>query len=213
MPEQLTKLAQRFGLSGGGNAPAVPVEPSTDGTLKEVSIPQLSEWQQCQLIDNRFAEGQTVYDVITKAYKQNLRAYQNNPSWINSLPVKRAKLRANRIFSDMEAVINALIANPPKPQFIPARDTPEAKELASAEEKYFGKKYADLNLKEVMRKGYRNLYFGRLMVVKTFWDGAINDFNARALDPRKIRIGANATKEQESEFVIEEVEAPKRKRK
>lgn len=199
------KIAQMFGLSG--DTPQVaPAEDSQPSILQDVHIPQLSEWQQCQIVDNRWAEGQTVYDVINKSYTGNLRIYQNKPSWIDSLPAKRAKLRANRIFSDMEAVINALIANPPKPQFIPARDTPEALELAQAEEKYFNKKYSDLNLKEVLRKGLRNLYFGRLIVVKTFWDSTINDFNARALDPRKIRIAPNATKEQESEYVIEEVE-------
>lgn len=195
-----------FGLSGDTQQAAPETNTTEDTLLKEVDIPSLSEWQQCQLIDNRWSEGETVYDIVSKTYEANLRVYQNKPSWINALPVKRAKLRANRIFSDMEAVINALIANPPKPQFIPARDNPEAIQLAQSEEKYFGKKFADLNLKEVFRKGLRNLYFGRLIVVKTFWDSTINDFNARALDPRKIRIAPNATKEQDSEYVIEEVE-------
>ncbi len=202
MPQALKSL---FSLSGG-SAQAEPVASATPAVLQEISLPNLTEWQQCQLVDNRWAEGQSVYDVINKSYISNLRIYQNKPSWIDSLPAKRAKLRANRIFSDMEAVINALIANPPKPQFIPGRETPEAKALAAAEETYFNKKYSDLNLKEVLRKGLRNLYFGRLIVVKTFWDSTINDFNARALDPRKIRIAPNATKEQESEYVIEEVE-------
>lgn len=194
-----------FGLSGDA-APPAPVETPTAPILKEVSIPQLTEWQQCQLVDNRWSEGQSVFDVIDSSYKFNLKIYQNKPSWIDMLPARRAKLRANRIFSDMEAVINALIANPPKPQFIPSRDTPEAVNLASSEEKYFTKKYSDLNLKEVLRKGLRNLYFGRLVLIKVFWDSTINDFNARALDPRKIRISPTATKEQDSEYVIEEVE-------
>lgn len=195
-----------FGLSGGDTQPVAPVESSVGTGFTETPIPQLTEWQQCQLVDNRWQEGQTVFDVINRSYKENLRVYQNNPGWIDTLPVKRAKLRSNRIFSDMEAVINALIANPPKPQFIPSRDTPEAKALAASEETYFNKKYSDLNIKEVMRKGLRNLYFGRLIVVKPFWDTTINDFNARSLDPRKIRISPTATKEQDSEYVIEEVE-------
>ncbi len=194
-----------FGLSGD-TAQAEPVEASTPSVLQDISIPDLTEDQQARLVENRWAEGETVYDVISKSYNGNLKIYQNKPNWIDMLPAKRAKLRANRIFSDMEAVINALIANPPKPQFMPARDTPDAISLAQAEEKYFGKKFSDLNIKEVLRKGLRNLYFGRLIVVKVFWDATINDFNARALDPRKIRIPANATKEQEAEFVIEEVE-------
>lgn len=206
MPKSLSQIAQKFGLSGGNDSPAVPIVSSDTGEITPISIPTLTEWQQCQLVDNRFAEGQTVYDVISNSYKENIRAYQNKQSWIDMLPAKRAKLRSNRIFSDTEAVINALIANPPKPQFIPTRDTPEAKTLASSEEAYFNKKFTDLNLKEVLRKGLRNLYFGRLIVVKCFWDTTINDFNARALDPRKIRISPNATKEQDSEYCIEEVE-------
>lgn len=197
-----------FSLSGG-DTPAAPVaDQESEGSplLQQVEITSLSEWQQCQLIDNRWSEGETVYNVVNSAYQANLKIYQNKPSWIDMLPAKRAKLRANRIFSDMEAVINALIANPPRPNFVPARDTPEAIQLAQSEEKYFNKKFLDRNLKEVLRKGLRNLYFGRLIVVKTFWDSTINDFNARALDPRKIRIAPNAIKEQDSEYVIEEVE-------
>lgn len=198
------KLLSMFGLSG--SAPEAQGESTTPKVLTDVSILDLTEFQQCQLVDMRWSEGQTVYDTVKSTYDTNLKIYQNKPSWINSLPVRRAKLRANRIFSDMEAVINALIANPPKPQFIPSRDTPEAKALAAAEETYFNKKYADLNIKEVMRKGLRNLYFGRLIVVKVFWDSTLNDFNARAIDPRKIRISPTATKEQDSEYCIEEVE-------
>lgn len=202
MPQSLKSI---FGLSGD-TAQETPVDSSKPEVLKPVSIPELTEFQQCQLVDNRWNEGESVYNVISSAYNANLRIYQNKPSWIDSLPVKRAKLRANRIFSDMEAVINALIANLPKPQFIAARDNPEAIQLAQSEEKFFGKKFADLNLKEVLRKGLRNLYFGRLILVKVFWDSTINDFNARSLDPRKIRIAPTATKEQDSEYVIEEVE-------
>lgn len=203
MPQTLKDIAARFGLSGDG-ASAAPVESTQP--QGPIDITTLSEWEQAQLVNNRWNEGETVFDIVSKTYTVNLKIYQNKPNWIDSLPAKRAKLRANRIFSDMEAVINALIANPPKPEFIPARDTPEAKALAAAEEAYFVRKYSDRNIKEVMRKGLRNLYFGRLIVVKPFWDSTINDFNARALDPRKIRIPANATKEQEAEFVIEEVE-------
>ncbi len=200
------KLAQMFGLSGDTPQAAPQETSSTPSITQEVDITSLSEWQQAQLVDNRWNEGQSVYDVISKSYDSNLRIYQNKPNWLNSLPVKKAKLRANRIFSDTEAVINALIANPPKPQIIAARDTPDAITLAQQQEKYFNKKFSDLNLKEVLRKGLRNLYFGRLILIKVFWDSTINDFNARALDPRKIRIPPNATKEQDAEYAIEEVE-------
>lgn len=168
-------------------------------------IRDLTDSQLSQLIDNRWNSSESVWDIVKQMYSENLRVYKNKPGWIDLLPVKRAKVRANRIFSDMEAVINALIANPPKPQVVPGRDTPEAKQLAQSQEKFFSKKYGDLNVKETMRKGLRNLYFGRLIVIKPFWDTALNDFNARAIDPRCIRVSKTSTKEDDSEFVIEEV--------
>lgn len=53
--------------------------------------------------------------------------------------------------------------------------------------------------------GLRNLYFGRLVVIKPFWNHKINDFDFKALDPRKVRFSKFAKKEEESEFAIEEV--------
>jgi len=56
--------------------------------------------------------------------------------------------------------------------------------------------------------GLRNLYFARLLVIKAFWNPAIGegcDFDYTAVDPRKIRVSKNARKEQNSDFVIEEI--------
>lgn len=169
------------------------------------SIIDLTDWEKYQLVEQRWASSESVWDVVNRVYTENLRVYKNQPGWLDWIPAKRAKIRANRIFSNMEAVINALIANLPKPNILPNRETPEASDLATMQEKYFGKKYADLNVKETIRKGLRNLFLGRLIVIKPFWDTSINDFNARAIDPRRVRISKNATKEQESEFAIEEV--------
>lgn len=170
-----------------------------------MKIEQLDDKQLSKLIENRWKSSETVWDIILKTYPINLRYYKSNPEWLENLPRKQPRVRTNRIFVNQEAVINALIANPPKPTILADRDTPQAKELAQAQEKYFGRKYQDLNVKETLRKGLRNLYFGRLIVLKPYWDAKINDFNVRALDPRKIRVQKNATKEEDSEFCIEEV--------
>lgn len=171
--------------------------------MKKLS--QLSEGQLAKLVDNRWNSSDSVWDIVEKTYAENLKVYKNEPSWLEQLPRKKSKVRANRIFVDTEAVINSLIANLPKPTIIPGRDTPESKELAQQQEKYFQIKYEERNVKEAVRKALRNLYFSRLLVLKPYWDPKINDFNVRALDPRKVRLQKNCVNEQSSEFAIEEI--------
>jgi hypothetical protein len=171
-----------------------------------MKISELNDVQLAKLVDNRWSSSETVWDIVSKTYEANLKVYKNEPDWLKDLPRKKSKVRANRIFVDTEAVINTLIANPPKPTMLPARDTPQAKILATQKEKYFQIKYDERNVKEVVRKGLRNLYFSRLLVLKPYWDPKINDFNVRALDPRKVRLGKKATKEDDSEFAIEEID-------
>lgn len=172
-----------------------------------MDINKLTDQQLSQLVNNRWASSDTVWDIVKKAYAKNLAIYKNEPEWVNANTMgrNRAKIRANRIFRDTESVINALIANPPQPNIIPTRDTITAKTLARLQEKYFLKKYTDLNVKEQFRKGLRNLYFARLIVLKPFWNPKINDFDVRSIDPNKIRVSKHSTKESDSEFVIEEV--------
>ncbi len=170
-----------------------------------MKIKDLNDKQLCDLIENRWKSSETVWDVVLKTTPINLRYYKSNPEWLENLPRKQPRVRTNRIFVNTESVINSLIANPPKPTILASRDTAEARDLAQAQEKYFGRRYQDLNVKEVLRKGLRNLYFSRLIVLKPYWDSKINDFNVSARDPQKIRVQKNATKEEDSEFVIEEV--------
>lgn len=174
-------------------------------SIYTMKIKDLNDQQLCTLIENRWKSSETVWDVVLKTTPINLRYYKSNPEWLENLPRKQPRVRTNRIFVNTEAVINALIANPPKPTILASRDTPKARDLAQAQEKYFGRKYQDLNVKEVLRKGLRNLYFSRFIVLKPYWDSKINDFNVSARDPMKIRVQKNATKEEDSEFVIEEV--------
>lgn len=172
-----------------------------------MDISKFTPDQLNRLIENRWASSDSVFTIVKNVYEQNLKVYRNTPEWVDQSSAirKRSKVRANRIFRDVESVINALIANLPKPNFVPTRNTPESKQLAQRNEKFFIKKYDDRNVKEVMRKGFRNLYFGRLIVLKPFWNTKLNDFDVRSIDPRNIRVSKGATKEDDSEFVIEEI--------
>lgn len=174
----------------------------------KIDISTLDDKQKVTLVQSRYASSSTIAEKIKEIYSANTRIYENNPTWIDQIPYIRAKWRvhANRIFVNMESVINSLIANPPGVNILPSRQTTAAQDFARDLESLFRKKYVDLNWKEVIRMGLRNLYFGRLLVIKPFWNPVINDFDFRALDPRKVRVGKYARKEQDSEFVIEDVD-------
>lgn len=165
------------------------------------------------IINNRYTSSDSIWETIKKVYEKNVQYYdceindkEKMPEYLRRIPKKYHKTRSNRIFRNVESVINALIANPPKPNFIPNSNSPEAIEVATIHEKFFSKKYEDRNVKEQLRKALRNLYFGRLLVVKVFWNAKINDWDTLSLDPRKVRMAPNATKEEESDFVIEDVD-------
>ena len=170
-----------------------------------IDIQNLDDKKLCSLIDNRWNSSQTIWETIQSVYQQNTLIYENKAEWIKNIPKKKVKTQANRIFVNMEAVINVLIANPAKINFIPTRTTPEAQELAKNEELFFQKKFRNINFKETMRMALRNLFFARLLCIKAFWDSKKNDFDFKSIDPRKVRIGKYAKNEEESEFAIEEV--------
>ena len=174
----------------------------------KIDFTQLKDDEITKLVDNRWASSSEVWDVVDRVYKANTAVYENRGSWLDNIPYARKnwRVQANRIFVNMEAVINSLIANPPGINILPGRDGLPAQDFARKLESYFRKKYIDLNTKETLRMGLRNLYFARLLVIKAFWNPVINDFDYRALDPRKVRMGKYAKKEQDSEFVIEEIE-------
>lgn len=176
--------------------------------MPKIDIGSLDDVKLAQLIDNRWKSSEELWEKVQRTYKLNTAIYQNSAEWLSWIPERRRRniVQANRVFVNMEAVINSLIANPAGINILPARQGEEAQDFARRLESYFRKKYSDLNVKEVLRMGLRNLYFGRLIVLKPFWNPAINDFDVRAIDPRNIRVGKYARKEQDSEFAIEEIE-------
>ncbi len=174
----------------------------------KIDFATLKDEEIAALVENRWTSSSEVWDIIQQVYGQNTAIYENRADWLKNIAYVRQpyRVQANRIFVNMEAVINSLIANPPGINILPGREGVPAQDFARKLESYFRKKYIDLNFKETLRMGLRNLYFGRLLVIKPFWNSAINDFDYRALDPRKVRMGKYAKKEQDSEFVIEEIE-------
>lgn len=175
--------------------------------MAKIDITTLDDSQKAKLVDTRWTSSSEIWDIVTRTYELNTAIYANKAQWLQNIPTKRrnSTVQANRIFVNMEAVINSLIANPPGINILPSRDGMEAQDFARKLESYFRKKYNDLNVKETVRMGYRNLYFGRLIVIKAFWNPVIDDFDFRAIDPRKVRFGKYARKEQDSEFAIEEI--------
>jgi hypothetical protein len=169
------------------------------------NISKLNDGQLATLVEQRWKSSDTVWQKIKSTYEINTKVYENRGEWVDRIPANVQKVMANRIFPNMEAVINSVIANPPGINFIPGREGDESQNLARKYEGYFRKKYRDINVKENVRMGLRNLYFSRFFVMKAFWNAKINDFDCKALDPRDVRVGKFARKEEESEFVIEEV--------
>ena len=179
--------------------------------MAKLDLQNYTEKEKCDLVESRWKSSSELWDTVEKITSQNKALYENRSEWLGQIPERRSRYRvqANRIFPNMESVINSLIANPPGINVLPARDGTQAQDFSRKLESYFRKKYTDLNLKEVVRMGLRNLYFSRLIVVKAFWNpllGEGGDFDYRAIDPRNIRVGKYARKEQDSEFVIEEIE-------
>jgi len=176
--------------------------------MSKLDIAKLSDDEKNKLVEARWTSSSELWDKVESVYKQNTAIYSNQADWTKNLPYNRKRwlVHANRIFVNTEAVINSLIANPPGINILPSRDGEVAQDFARKLESFFRKKYIDLNVKETFRMAYRNLYFARLFIIKPFWNPILNDFDFKAVDPRKVRFGKYARKEQDSEFAIEEIE-------
>jgi len=173
-----------------------------------IDVSKLDDKQLINLINSRWNEGDSVFSIVSKTYDKNTIAYDSDtnserlPEYLRRLPNDKPKVRANRIFANTEAVINAVIANPPKPNILPNRSTQEAIDLAQLQEKFFVKRYEDRNVKETLRKALRNLYFSRLMVIKVFWNSMIDDFDVVSVDPRKIRVSPKCLRRRKVNTVL-----------
>lgn len=169
---------------------------------------ELDDDKLARLIENRWESSATLWGEIKKITDRNKRDYEGKQEWRRNarIPASRPRPSANRIFTNVEAVINSLIANPPRPNMVPGRETPEAKELSLVLEKALNVKYQELNVKEVLRQCLRDLFISRIMVMKPYWNAAKNDVDVRRVDPNKVRFSSTAKNEPNSEFAIEEID-------
>lgn len=169
---------------------------------------EMDDSQISSLIENRWASSETLWQQIKEITKKNTNTYEGKMEWHKRarIPPTRPLISSNRVFTNQEAVINSLIANPPQPNVIPSRNGEAAKKVASALEKTLSLKYAKLNVKEILRMCLRDLFFSRLFVMKPYWNTKKNDVDVRRVDPTRVRFSKTAKNEEESEFAIEEID-------
>ena len=74
-------------------------------------LSKFTDKQLAELVENRWASSQTMREEIKKIYDTNTANYENKASCLSKVPHKRPKVQANRVFVNMEAVINSIIAN------------------------------------------------------------------------------------------------------
>lgn len=172
----------------------------------KIDFEKLDDKKIIKLINNRWASSDSLWAEISKIKEANKNIYSNKAEWLKNKPAKKDPIQSNRIFVNTESVINSLIANPAKINMLPTRNDEVSRDFAIKQEQFFQKKFEDINWKETMRMALRNLYFSRLLAIKAFWNHDTNDFDFKALDPCSVRFGVYAKNEDESEFVIEEVE-------
>lgn len=170
-------------------------------------LQDLEEKQKLELIDERRKSADTLWSKIKRIHDENVKLYGGDPDWLVNYPESIPQASLRRGFTNMEAVINSILANPPQPNALPVGDSEDAIKVARGIEKKFVKAYKDRNVKETLRKAFRKLYFCRLLVIKPFWNAAIDDFDAKSIDPRKVRCSPSANTADESEWFFEEVDS------
>jgi hypothetical protein len=159
-----------------------------------------------QIFKNRNNQAPELWDTVKKDYKKNIKIWSNNPDWLATVPRARSKTRDNRIFMATESQINKVTARPLKPMVSPANETDEAKEIAENLQTVFLEDYEKRSVKKNIKRGLRYLHFSRLICLKVFWNIEIDNYDVKVMDPRKIKVSKNATKEVESEFAIETID-------
>ena len=186
-----------------------------------IDLKKLDDKDLAKLIDNRWGSASSVWSIIDQVADNNITMYEGEKALGLNIAGSGAEASAskqnrasrdkvgnlndNRIFVNTESVINTLIANPPKPNVLPATDSQESKAVATSVEKYLSIKFERLNVRDSLARGLRYLYFTRMVVLKPFWNNDKNDFDVCAIDPRKVRFAKDSTNEESSHFAIEEV--------
>ena len=175
-----------------------------------MDLSKLKDNQLIKLINNRWESASSIWSTIDSVYERTAKYYdsdnENLPDHIRRIPAKSHKVRSNRIFRDMESVINSVIANPPKPNVLPAKSTTEAQATSIKIEKFLSQKYKDIDVKSHFRRGLRFLYLTRLFVFKPYWNTKLNDIDLEVINPKNVRFSPKSNNEKNSEWIIEDIE-------
>lgn len=166
----------------------------------------LKEAELIRAIDNRAGDSATVSSLIKKTYEKNILWWENQPPGLDRILSGDSRARINVLFRNIESLLNNLTARPAKPTVVAANETPEAREVANDLEEILLRKYYDLGTKSKIKRALRHLILSRFAVIKPVWDPVKNDFDVANPDPRKVKVRKNASTEQDSDFVIEEIE-------
>ena len=171
--------------------------------MPKVDISTLSESEQASLVENRWQESSSLWEIVDKTFRANKKIWENTPDWLANIPKNRSKARVNKTFRAMESIITTLTGRPTRPNTIPANDTEESVRIANDLQEFFLAKYRDLGIKAKFRRGLRYLFLAKLFSLKIFWDPATDDFDVLPVDPRNIRLSKKATSMYDTEFAIE----------
>ena len=97
-----------------------------------LDLTNYSDEEKTKLVEARWSSSSELWDTVTKITRENTAIYENRADWLGLIPERRRRWRvqANRIFPNMESVINSLIANPPGINVLPARDGAQAQDFA-----------------------------------------------------------------------------------
>lgn len=172
-----------------------------------IDVSKLTDDQLVRFINNRWTEAGSLWSEIEEHYAENKKRWQNNPDWVKEVPKKRSKARDNRLFLATESVITNLTGRPSKPNAIPANETDEAKVISDNLQEFVLDRYKKIKMKKKMRKGLRQLFFSRLVVLKVFWDSAFDNFDEKPVSPLKIRFTPiTALEKEEVEVWMEEID-------
>jgi hypothetical protein len=171
-----------------------------------IEVDKLDDETLVSVYKNRNLQSQDLWTTLIKEYKRRRNIWKGQPEWLATVPRKRSHMRDTRVFLATESQINNVISRPVKPDILPANESEDAKVISSDLQDLFLDKYVTLGVKKTFRRALRNMHFSKIFCIKVFWNIATDDFDVKAVDPRKVRFSRNASKEEDTEFSIETID-------
>ncbi len=171
-----------------------------------IEVEKLEDETLVSVFNNRNRQSEDIWTKVEKDYKRLRNIWKGQPEWLATVPRKRSKMRDTRVFLATESQINNVISRPVKPDVLSANDSDDAKAISSDLQDLFLDKYVTLGVKKTFRRALRNMHFSKIFCIKVFWNVKTDDFDVKAVDPRKVRFPKGASKEKDGEFSIETID-------